>query len=188
LDIARGLMTKHEEHHPAVVFATAYDEYALQAFDLNAADYILKPFEEERVRQMVEKITTATGLRWQHSNAEPADSDRLAKRTDRLAITVDERILLLPVSQILYMAYEDGKTIIVTENQVYRVNEPLTSLERRIGKTAIVRVHRAYLVNLDCITEIEPWFHSTCNLILQNGSSVPVSRTYMKELKQLLGI
>lgn len=187
LEIARGLMTKREEHHPAVVFATAYDEYALQAFDLNAADYILKPFEEERVRQMVEKLTAMAGSRRQSAGAESVDSARCAERKDRLAITVDERILLLPVQQILYMAYEDGKTIIATENQVYRVNEPLASLERRVGNTAIVRVHRAYLVNLDGITEIEPWFHSTCNLILKNGSRVPVSRTYMKELKQLLG-
>ncbi|MFM9277475.1 LytR/AlgR family response regulator transcription factor [Paenibacillus jiagnxiensis] len=187
LEIARGLMTKNEEHLPVIVFATAYDEYALQAFDLNAADYILKPFEEERVRQMVEKITAMAGIRRQPADADLVDAARYAERKERLAITVDERILLLPVGQILYMAYEDGKTIITTENQVYRVNEPLTSLERRVGNTAIVRVHRAYLVNLDSITEIEPWFHSTCNLILINGSRVPVSRTYMKELKQLLG-
>ncbi|MFB5675253.1 LytR/AlgR family response regulator transcription factor [Paenibacillus terreus] len=187
LEIARGLMTKREEHHPAIVFATAYDEYALQAFDLNAADYILKPFEEERVRQMVEKITAMAGIPRQSASAESVDAAKSAERKDRLAITVDERILLLPVRQILYMAYENGRTIIATENQVYRVNEPLASLERRVGNTAIVRVHRAYLVNLDSITEIEPWFHSTCNLILKNGSRVPVSRTYLKELKQLLG-
>jgi two-component system response regulator LytT len=187
LEIARGLMTKHDEHQPAIVFATAYDEYALQAFDLNAADYILKPFEEERVRQMVEKITAMAGIRQPSAGTASVDAARCAERKDRLAITVDDRILLLSVSQILYMVYEEGRTIIATKDQVYRVNESLTSLERRLGKTTIARVHRAYLVNLDCVTEIEPWFHSTCNLILNNGASVPVSRTYMKELKQLLG-
>lgn len=182
LDIARELMTNDEEHQPVIVFATAYDEYALQAFDLNAVDYILKPFEEERVKQMLMKIMGMTETRRQQL----VEAERGAGRKERLAVTVDERIVLLSVSQILYMVCEDGKTIIATDHQEYRVNESLTSLERRIGNTAIVRVHRAYLVNVDCISEIEPWFHSTCNLILKNGSRVPVSRTYMKELKRLL--
>ncbi|EPY07015.1 LytTR family two component transcriptional regulator [Paenibacillus alvei TS-15] len=188
LEAAERLGTFDEP--PAIVFATAYDEYALRAFELNAADYILKPFDEQRIQLTIEKlekqgsrsVTLMQNEVISHSRPTPTE------RVERLAITtVDERIVVLHVDRIVYIGFVEGKTVVATTEQRYRVGEPLSVLERKLNHPSIIRVHRAYLVNVDRIVEIEPWFHSTCQLKMQDGSSLPVSRTYMKELKQLLG-
>ncbi|UHA76212.1 LytTR family transcriptional regulator DNA-binding domain-containing protein [Paenibacillus sp. 481] len=110
-----------------------------------------------------------------------------SERTERIAITVEDRIVVVPVRTIVYVTSVEGKTEFVTKDQTYKVNEPLVTIERKLQHSSIVRVHRAFLVNLDQIVEIQPWFHSTYNLIMEDGSSVPVSRTYMKELKHIFG-
>lgn len=188
LEAAERLGTLDEP--PAIVFATAYDEYALRAFELNAVDYILKPFDEQRIQLTVEKLEK------QDSRSVPLMKNEVIshskpippERVERLAITtLDERIVVLHVDRIVYIGFEEGKTVVATTEQRYRVGEPLSVLERKLYHPSIIRVHRAYLVNVDRIVEIEPWFHSTCHLKMQDGSSLPVSRTYKKELKQLLG-
>ncbi|CAG7653930.1 LytR/AlgR family response regulator transcription factor [Paenibacillus allorhizosphaerae] len=185
LDLARRLADA--KHRPEIVFATAYDEHALRAFELNAADYILKPFDERRIQQTLEKM-----IRLQHiqdGNPVPpfAQKSGSPERTDKLAVLAEDRILLVNISKILYISSTEGKTVIVTEDQSYTVNEPLVNYEQKLQNTSIMRVHRAFLVNLDGIVEIQPWFHSTYNLVMKDGSNVPVSRTYMKDLKQLIG-
>ena len=185
LEIAQRLMEL--DAPPAVVFATAYDEYALKAFELNAVDYILKPFDEIRVHQTVEKLNKQLVMKVPPNLHSPASRSSVPERQDRLAITVDERIVVLHVDHIIYIGFQEGKTVIVTKERHYKVSESLTMLERKLLHPSIIRVHRAYLVNVDRIIEIEPWFHSTCQLKLQGGSQVPVSRTYMKALKQILG-
>jgi two-component system response regulator LytT len=186
LDLARRLMEL--THRPEIVFATAYDDYALNAFELNAVDYILKPFDEGRVQRMVEKLLRLQELRESRPSIPFRLKSKVGDRTERLAINVEDRILLIPVEDIVYIGFREGKTEVVTKDQHYKLSEPLATLERKLQNTPIIRVHRAFLVNLNGIVEIEPWFHSTYNLVMKDGSKVPVSRTYLKELKQLLGL
>ncbi|MFB5198387.1 LytR/AlgR family response regulator transcription factor [Neobacillus sp. KR4-4] len=175
------------DHPPFIVFATAFDEYALQAFELNAVDYILKPFEEKRVLQTIEKLYK---LIENHKQAIPIFTQRQNfgnERPEKLAITIDEKIVIVNISDIHYIGTNEGKTVIALENTKYSVSDSLVTFERKLKHSSIIRVHRAYLVNVDAIVEIEPWFNSTYNLIMKDGEKVPVSRTYTKELKQLLG-
>ncbi|PLR76845.1 DNA-binding response regulator [Bacillus sp. V3-13] len=185
LDLAKRLIEL--EQRPEIVFATAYDEFALKAFELEAADYILKPFDENRVGQTVEKISKLLARKKAIRPDELQQRPPLLERTGKLAITVEERIVLIDIDSILYISTAEGRTVIAADKQKYYVAEPLVTFERRLQGTSIVRVHRAYLVNLKAILEIQPWFHSTYNLIMPDGEKVPVSRTYTKELKQLLG-
>ncbi|MGG0178740.1 LytR/AlgR family response regulator transcription factor [Gottfriedia acidiceleris] len=171
-------------HQPAIVFATAYDEYALNAFDLLAIDYILKPFDEIRIQKTIEKLAK---LSMKSIKTELKKNPPLLKQ-DRLAISVDERILLITFEEIIYIFTQEGKTSVVTDKMTYRINEPLINLERKLQNTSFTRVHRSYIVNLDKIIEIQPWFNSTYNLIMNDGEKVPVSRTYTKELKQLFNL
>ncbi|GER66295.1 sensory transduction protein LytT [Weizmannia acidilactici] len=164
--------------HPYIVFATAYDEYAVKAFELNAVDYILKPFEEKRVAQTVDKMEKLL----ENGRSAPP------KNTGKLAVTVDERIVIIPIEKLLYAESVEGRTMIATDNEKYTVTEPLVNVEKKLQSTSIVRVHRAYLVNLDAIVEIRPWFHSTYNLIMRDGAKIPVSRTYKHVLKQFIRI
>lgn len=169
---------------PALIFATAYDEYALQAFDLNAVDYILKPFEEERICKAIEKVkkSKGIGLEQQRTTVQP-----IREVKGKIPVLIDERIVLLNCRDILFLESRDGKCIIKTKDMEYRVSDALVMIEKKINEGAFLRVHRSYIVNLDQITEIEPWFNSTYNLTMEDGSKVPVSRTYVKELKMLVG-
>ncbi|PLT29706.1 LytR/AlgR family response regulator transcription factor [Peribacillus deserti] len=175
------------EHVPAIIFATAYDEFALQAFELNAVDYVLKPFDEERLRQTLDKIKAirtiggiaapaAAGIR-------PASEQQLGK----LAVTSEDKIVLVDKGSIVYIATAEGKTLVKTMEAEYKVSDTLTAVEKKLHAHDLVRVHRSYLVSLNHIAEIEPWFNSTYNLLMKDGSKVPVSRTYVKDLKQLIG-
>jgi two-component system response regulator LytT len=171
-------------HQPAIVFATAFDEYALNAFELHAIDYILKPFDEIRIQKTIEKLAK---LSMKSIKTEVKKNPPLLKQ-DKLAISVDERILLITFEEIIYIFTQEGKTSVVTDKTTYRLNEPLINLERKLQNTSFTRVHRSYIVNLDKIIEIQPWFNSTYNLIMNDGEKVPVSRTYTKELKQLFNL
>jgi two-component system response regulator LytT len=175
------------DHPPLIVFATAFDEYALKAFDLNAVDYILKPFDEKRVLQTIEKLYKLIEYKKQAIPFSIQKNNFVNERSERLAITIDEKIVIVNISDILYIGTNEGKTVIATGNSKYSVSDALITFERKLQHSSIIRVHRAYLVNVDAIIEIEPWFNSTYNLIMKDGEKVPVSRTYTKELKQLLG-
>jgi len=175
------------DYPPLLVFATAFDEYALKAFELNAVDYLLKPIDEKRIQHTIDKLNRLAGTKEPNIPLAAGPRSFPNERSEKLAVSIDERIVLLHTNDIFYVGTEDGKTVIATEKQKYWVNEPLVSFERKLQTAPIVRVHRAYLVNIDAIEEIEPWFNSTFNLIMKSGEKVPVSRTYTKELKQLLG-
>lgn len=169
---------------PALVFATAYDEYALQAFDLNAVDYVLKPFEEERILKALEKVKRTRGINnvQHHPKVLPVREVK-----GKIPVLVDDRIILLNCSDILYLESRDGKCIIKTKTMEYKVGDALVMIEKKIKDGAFLRVHRSFIVNVDQIAEIEPWFNSTYNLTMEGGSKVPVSRTYVKELRMLVG-
>lgn len=175
------------DHPPLIVFATAFDEYALKAFELNAVDYILKPFDEKRVLQTIEKLYKLIEYKKQSIPFSIQKNNFVNERSEKLAITIDEKIVIVNISDILYIGTNEGKTVIATGNSKYSVGDTLITFERKLHHSSIIRVHRAYLVNVDAIVEIEPWFNSTYNLIMKDGEKVPVSRTYTKELKQLLG-
>ncbi|MBT2697323.1 LytTR family transcriptional regulator DNA-binding domain-containing protein [Bacillus sp. ISL-40] len=175
------------DHPPLIVFATAFDEYALKAFELNAVDYILKPFDEKRVLQTIEKLYKLIEYKKQAIPFSIQKNNFVNERSEKLAITIDEKIVIVNISDILYIGTNEGKTVIATGNSKYSVSDTLITFERKLHHSSIIRVHRAYLVNVDAIVEIEPWFNSTYNLIMKDGEKVPVSRTYTKELKQLLG-
>lgn len=173
------------EHPPAIVFATAYDEYALQAFEADAVDYLLKPFEEERILHTLEKINKLRKMG--EENVPVSQPIRNENSNGKIAFSVEEKIVLVPYTDILFVESSEGKSIIHTIKQEYKVNEPLVEVEKRLNLCRFLRVHRSYIVNLDHIDEIEPWFNSTYNLMMKDGSKVPVSRTYMKDLKKVIG-
>ncbi|MED4223865.1 LytR/AlgR family response regulator transcription factor [Neobacillus cucumis] len=175
------------DYPPLIVFATAFDEYALKAFELNAVDYLLKPIDEKRIQQTIDKLYKLAGSKEQNIPLSSRPNSFQNERSEKLAVSIDEKIVLVNTNDIFYVGTQDGKTVIATERQKYWVYEPLITFERKLQTSPIVRVHRAFLVNIDAIIEIEPWFNSTYNLIMKSGDKVPVSRTYTKDLKQLLG-
>lgn len=182
-----GLQLAEQLHalHPnlTIVFATAYDEYALQAFELNALDYILKPFDEDRIHQMLDKINKIQKIGKKDTLPSPTFS---VHKLGKIAVQAADRIILIDSTSIMYVESSEGKCTINTTESEYKINETLVLLEKKLNLAPFIRVHRSFIVNINHITEIQPWFNSTYNLIMKDGSQVPVSRTYVKELKLLL--
>lgn len=162
---------------PHIIFSTAYDRYALEAFEASAVDYLLKPYDEDRLRRALERAAAL------HAAGRPADLKALASRTaqrplERLLIEGEKGLEALPLRSILCLE-ADGKSVrIHTEQASHEVRRPLKELEARLPTPRFVRVHRSTLVAVDAVVRLEPWDHGDGLLILKNGRHCVLSRTY----------
>lgn len=178
LDLSKELAQLPEK--PQVVFTTAFDRYAIEAFEVNALDYILKPYHEARVLKAAHKariaIEKGQGL-----------APRLGR--EKLAVRRDEKTYLVPYDEVA-AAYTDGREILVASKySVYRSDLSLHELEDKLSAHNFFRCHRGYLVNLDKIKEVSPWFSGGYVLKLDGFSpEVPVSRKQVKEFRERVGI
>ncbi|MGZ9699432.1 LytR/AlgR family response regulator transcription factor [Bacillus safensis] len=179
-DIAKRLNRMSDP--PAVVFATAFDQYALKAFEVSALDYLTKPFDEERLLQTIQKFKKWKSVETQEHQL----SDEKIPQQQKLAISVDDSIVILQVEEIMYVGLSEGKKVVKTKDHMYEVTEPLVGIEKKLPEAYFMRVHRSYIVNTSHMKEVQPWFNSTYNLHMTDGSIIPVSRTYAKELKKSL--
>ncbi|MCY8308675.1 LytR/AlgR family response regulator transcription factor [Bacillus vallismortis] len=178
-DIAKRL--KKMKHPPAVVFATAYDQYALKAFEVDALDYLTKPFDEERILQTLKKYKKVS-----RDIVETEQNSHAGQH--KLALPVGESIVIVDTKDVIYAGTEDGHVNVKTFENSYTVSDTLVVIEKKLPAADFIRVHRSFVVNTEYIKEIQPWFNSTYNLMMKDGSKIPVSRTYAKELKKLLHI
>jgi DNA-binding LytR/AlgR family response regulator len=188
LEIAADL--SRQPGQPRVVFATAYDEYAVRAFEVSAVDYILKPFDPRRVREAVDKL------------ARTVDRDGLNHLTEKLISEISQRMqtsklpaekngstILIDSSELMYAYSHDSKVLLKTFDREYVTKLTLSGVEHRLGPR-FLRIHRRFIVNLDRIAEIIPWFSGTYVVTMKDkqGSKIPVSRSQVKKLKNALGI
>jgi two-component system response regulator LytT len=182
-----------EEEPPLFVFATAFDQYAFQAFEVSAVDYILKPFKEERVAQAVDRLLSVrTGFKQKELNR---NLQALLKRMKeeqkpaRVPVEINDRIVLMPIADICAAYCRDKEVYIKTKNEEYQVRSTLVELEGRLGNR-FFRVHKGYLVNIDHVTEIIPWFHGSYLLVMGDcdKTEIPVSRRQAPILRHKLGL
>ena len=167
---------------PMIIFATAYDEYAIKAFELNATDYVLKPFELPRIQDAVQKAYT----RYQKEQVHLQENKPEFLKT--IPIQMDERIYIVKIEDIIAIAVENGITTIYTDEKEYTATEPLNAYEEKVKGHAFLRVHRSYLLNMKEILEIQPWFNHTFLVTMSNQVKIPVSRHYMKQFKEEVGL
>ncbi|SDC52219.1 MULTISPECIES: LytR/AlgR family response regulator transcription factor [unclassified Candidatus Frackibacter] len=182
------------EVQPLIIFITAYDEYAIKAFELNAIDYLLKPFTEERFNKTIERV-----LMKKDKQKKQGINDKLGqilasvedKKNSVLKIPVHSkqgRIKLLNQDEVI-AAYTKNKDIYIkTYDNEYKTDATLSDLEERLPMPKFFRVHRSYLVNLERVKEILPWFKGKYRLIMNDKLEleVPVSRMKVKELKRIM--
>jgi two-component system response regulator LytT len=173
---------------PAVIFITAYDEYALEAFEVHAIDYILKPVEEKRLTRALGRAARMLG--WQQS---PPDLAALLEAIDagpqRLALRKEDSHVMVDVTDILYAVSSGGEIKIVTaELEGAAGVRSLDELQRQLPQKSFVRVHRSYLANIGRIHEITPWFSGAYRLRMGSakGPLIPLSRGYAKQLREIL--
>lgn len=174
-----------------VIFATAYDHYAVQAFEIGAVDYILKPFEGERVHAAIERLKSYHHTDWQAAGQKIDVALQQTKvNVNKLPVLKSGKILLINYNEIIYATTDAGTVTIVTAEERYEYQGTLTEIEERTCQTPLVRVHKSYIVNMDKIKEVIPWFKGTYWLKVDHPSKIeiPVSKSQIKTIKELLGL
>jgi DNA-binding LytR/AlgR family response regulator len=175
---------------PAVVFATAYDEYAIRAFEANAVDYLLKPIQPERVSKCVDRLREALG----HDS--PLSGETLRKLLAelrpagprRIAVRQANRIVLVAPKEIVHVSAEDKLVFVHTAKGKFLVEKTVTEMEECLEQIGFFRISRADIVNMDCVRELMPWFSGAWRVKLTTGEELDVSRERAKGLKKLLGL
>ncbi len=172
------------EPRPNIIFATAYDEHALKAFEVHAVDYLLKPIRKERLSKAIERVTS------NQQSEEHQIHQLLQSRQapmNRVGVHYKQEILLLEAAEILWFEAEGKLVYAVTEERKFRADFNLEQLSVRLG-SEFIRSHRSYLVNTAFIKKLIPWFNNSWRLEMINGTQLEVARRRVSELKQRLGL
>ncbi len=192
-EVARRLLRGGTDSH--LVFVTAYDQHAIEAFDVNAVDYLLKPVEAERLATAVDRVRKRIASE-RGNPAGPAGLDRVLEllgerqnRREQLAVKVGERFILLQTDEVVHASVEDDVITVVTNSLSGTSNyRTLDELQARLDPDVFWRVHRSHLVNINKIREIVPWFSRNFILKMKDakGSEIPVSRAQTRRLREYL--
>lgn len=177
------------ESPPLIIFVTAYDQYAIQAFEVNALDYLLKPFTKTRLERAIERAYQELSSRANFSKKIDALFRTLREQRrylERIALKHEGRIFVIDVDEIDWIGAEKGRIFIYTKDREYLTNYTLEELERRLDPNVFFRTHRSAMVNLTKIKKIIPWFAGTYKLELATGTKVDVSRGQAKELRRII--
>lgn len=162
-----------------IIFITAYRDYAAEAFEIKAFDYLLKPYSEKRITEVLNNLTMIK------DNFPIKEVEKINKIT----VFLDEKMVVLSLDEIYYIEVAEKESLVYTQNEIYTSKLKISKWEEILPKNKFYRTHRAYIVNLDKIKEVEPWFNGTFVLKIQDLKfKVPVSRNNIKEFKELLSI
>ena len=173
------------DHEPYIIFTTAYDQYAIKAFEKNAVDYVLKPLDEERFRQAVNRALK----RKTSEQGDFGDLLRSIKSENRnfeshIFVQKSEKLFNLPVEEIVYLEASGDYTVITTKGDQFVSSSGIGKLEELLDPDTFIRVHRSTIINLNSLKEIERHFNGGMVVKMQSGKSFPVSRTYAKMIRK----
>lgn len=178
------------EPRPAVIFTTAFDEFAIRAFETNAVDYLLKPFSKDRFNKAVQKW-----LDQRETDAAPADTKALleavsqaAPQSNRVVVKINGKIRIIPVQEIHYIEAADDYVKLFTKDGQFLKNKTMNFFEKTLDPQHFIRTHRSYILNISQITRIDPYEKDAHVALLKDGAKVPVSKSGYGKLKELLGL
>lgn len=190
LDIQMPKITGFEmlellEDPPAVIFTTAFDEYAIKAFDIHALDYLLKPFSKERFGKAISKYQKPGALAGKIDIREGIHSTE--RRAQRIVVKVKNEIKIIPFSDVHYLEANDDYVNIYTAEGKFLKNKTLSFFEQSMDPELFVRTHRSYIVKISGITKIEPYQKENYMLKLITGEVLPISKSRFSTLRSVLG-
>ena len=177
---------------PHVIFVTAYDHYAVRAFEFHALDYLLKPFDQERFdlaweRAKIQILRERNGGVDQRILALLEELKAGSKYLERLVIKSAGRIYFLETHDIDWIEAEGNYVSVHSGKKAHLLRETISSLEAQLDPRKFVRIHRSSIVRIDRIHELQPWFHGEYRVILQGGTQLTLSRNYREKLQEALG-
>ncbi|MHA4808810.1 LytR/AlgR family response regulator transcription factor [Flavitalea flava] len=182
------------EEPPAVIFTTAFDEYAIRAFETHAVDYLLKPFNKQRFDKAIRKWMdqyedTSAGSGGENQNRTLLETASLSPaQQQRVVVKTGGKIKIIPMEDIHYLEASDDYVKIHTHNGAFLKNKTMSFFEQVLDSSRFVRTHRSYILNIQQVTRIEPYEKDSHLCILQSGAQVPVSKSGYVKLKGVLGL
>jgi two-component system, LytTR family, response regulator len=195
LDIQMPKITGFEmleliEQPPAVIFTTAFDEYAIRAFETNAIDYLLKPFSQERFDKALQKWLAQSGTTRATDPVPPLleAAAKLPAQSQRIVVKNGSKIKIIPVSEVQYLEAADDYVKIHTQEGVFLKSKTMGHFEQVLDGQLFVRSHRSYMVNIQHIVRIDPYEKENHVAVLKSGAKVPVSKTGYPRLRTVLGL
>ena len=178
--------------HPYVIFVTAYDQYAVRAFEVHALDYLLKPFDRERFEGAWQRAKSQI----KHDRTSRRDQDIIAlleelkagpRYLERLVIKNGGRVFFLHVQDVHCIEAEGNYVRVYDHQKGYLLRETISSLEEQLDPKQFLRIHRSAIVKIDRIKEMQPWFHGEYRIIMENGKQLALSRNYRANLQEAVG-
>jgi two-component system LytT family response regulator len=185
-DIIGELSAAGDPSMPCIIFTTAYDRYALRAFEIHAVDYLLKPFTLERFRSATERALQQIKNTKQNPQPAVAKGQNGNPYTTRIVFKSKGRILFLPVSEICWIGAEENYVRICTQTETHLLRETMAHLEEKLDPSTFLRVHRSSIVNLQYVKEVRPEIDGEYGVFLLNGQKIAMSRSYRSRIKYWL--
>lgn len=173
---------------PAVIFTTAFDEYAIKAFEAHAVDYLLKPFSKQRFDKALQKWLERRGTDKPPSEFPENLGGQTQLNTNRVVIKMGGKIKIIPFADIHYIEAADDYVKVHCADGVYLKNKTMSYFEEMLDELLFTRSHRSYIINVQEITRLEPYEKENFLALLKSGQKVPVSKTGYSRLKQVLGL
>jgi len=176
------------ENMPIIVFVTAYDEYAIQAFEVQAVDYLLKPFDQKRFRRSLNRALEQRELKNKNVFVIKKLLEEIKKERKylrKILVKKGQGSLFLDTDEIFYIAAEKEYIMLYTEKESYLVRGTMKKMEQHLNPKRFARVHRSFIVNIDYIKEIQPWFHGDKIIVMKNGKELKFSRRFRSRLFKL---
>jgi len=169
-----------------VIFVTAYDQYAMRAFEVHAVDYLLKPIGRERFEAALERAKSRLGAKMPAAHELAATARPPQQFLERLVVKDGTKVTLIPVAKLDYAEAQDDYVALATQGKKHLKQQTIAGLEAGLNPESFVRIHRSYIVNLERVVRIEPYGKDSRLAILTDGTRLPVSRAGYARLKALL--
>lgn len=178
------------ENPPAVIFATAFDEYAIKAFEAHAVDYLLKPFSKDRFDKAIQNWLAQANHQQQRNATEALlqSANELPHQSDRIVVKTGGKIKIIPVGEVHYIEAADDYVKLNTKEGAFLKNKTMGFFEQTLNPKQYVRTHRSYIINIQEITRIDPYEKENHIAILKSGAKVPVSKSGYAKLRSVLGL
>jgi len=173
---------------PAVIFTTAFDEYAIKAFEAHAIDYLLKPFSQDRFDKAIQKWREQKVSSQKNTEDLLETASHSPAQSQRIVVKTGSKIKIIPVHDVLYLEAADDYVKVHTQEGNFLKNKTMSHFEKTLDPQQFVRSHRSYIINIQQITRIDPYEKDNHVAILKSGAKVPVSRNGYVKLRTVLGL
>jgi two-component system LytT family response regulator len=180
------------EQFPAVIFVTAYDQYAVQAFEVHAIDYLLKPFDRQRFQTALNRVkdhlqTNRQGDLNQQLNSLLRQLKGPKKQAERFVVKSGGRVFFLKNDEIDWIEAAGNYVRLHVGTETHLLRETMSAIQKKLDPALFIRIHRSTFVNIEKIKELQPWFHGEYVVIMRDGTQLTMSRSYRSNLPDLLG-